>query len=372
MRCPSISPTFVFLPEYVQKQCTDPPWHCLGMQVGPRTIDISSTTIQYKIVRSYLHFQDIYTPRTDPANMGNSSSKSRKRKSQFGAGAARRSAAHDAPPPYSQPSSSFQTHQNEYLVTDSDLEESEDLPPPLKDVDKRNVLMGQESHEDALETLRKYDTVIVMDDSGSMEGSSWEEAKNALAGLARYAAEYDADGIDVYFLNNSKVARGMKDAEQVHRLFRDVRPRGYTPTGTRLEGLLNEYIDDLERAKAQRDQGNTQVKPIKPVNFLVITDGEPTDDPQSVIVAAAHRLDAGHFPLSQVGIQFVQIGDSQSATRALKALDDDLHDVHKIRDIVDTTPYSNVPLTDDLLVKVLLGGINRRVDNHGAKAVMAS
>ena len=38
---------------------------------------------------------------------------------------------------------------------------------------------------------------------------------------------------------------------------------------------------------------------------MIITDGAATDDPESVIVSVAQRLDAGRFPLSQVGIQSV-------------------------------------------------------------------
>ncbi|KAH7887319.1 hypothetical protein F5I97DRAFT_817456 [Phlebopus sp. FC_14] len=243
---------------------------------------------------------------------------------------------------------------------------------------RRSIMPGsskgsEDSGEDPLEMLRKYDTVIIVDDSGSMRGARWEEAAKALAGLARIAAQYDSDGIDIHFLNNPCTACGMKDAARVQELFQSVQPHGYTPIGERLLCLLDAYIKRLEHAKAQQTKGNSRaLKSIKPINFLVITDGQPTDDPISVIVAAARRLDSGHFPLSQVGIQFVQVGDVQQATDYLKALDDELHETHKIRDIVDTTPYSNVPLTEELLVKVLLGGINRRVDNHGAQSVMAS
>lgn len=55
------------------------------------------------------------------------------------------------------------------------------------------------------------------------------------------------------------------------------------------------------------------------------------DDPESVIVTAAKRLDARHFPLSQVGIQFVQIGDDAAATEFLTELDDNLASTHGIR-----------------------------------------
>ncbi|KAH7887318.1 hypothetical protein F5I97DRAFT_1925764 [Phlebopus sp. FC_14] len=272
----------------------------------------------------------------------------------------------DTPPPYVDSSVPVEPSQKRRSVMRVFSKDSAGRPSFQSPVRK-------DSGEDPLEMLRKYDTVIIVDDSGSMRGPRWEEATSALAGLAKIAAQYDSDGIDIYFLNHPSTARGMKDAAQVQELFQHIRPYGYTPTGERLEALLNDYIEKLESAKAQQTKGNSRaLKSIKPINFLVITDGQPTDDPISVIVAAARRLDSGHFPLSQVGIQFVQVGDVKLATDYLKALDDELHETHKIRDIVDTTPYSNVPLTEELLVKVLLGGINRRVDNHGAQSVMAS
>lgn len=82
-------------------------------------------------------------------------------------------------------------------------------------------------------------------------------------------------------------------------------------------------------------------------------------------MTAARRLDAGRFPTSQVGIQFVQIGDDPDATEALRELDDDLAGRHGCRDIVDTTPFSGAHLDGNTLSKILLGGINKRVDKRG-------
>ena len=59
--------------------------------------------------------------------------------------------------------------------------------------------------------------------------------------------------------------------------------------------------------------------------------GAATDDPAPIIVQAGKRLDARAFPLSQVGIQFVQIGNDPDAAEALRELDDDLEKVYKIR-----------------------------------------
>lgn len=160
------------------------------------------------------------------------------------------------------------------------------------------------------------------------------------------------------------MGRGLSAAE-VNRLFERVQPEGITPTGEKLDELLSEYQVRLERAKAEAEAGHpSNLQQIKPINFLVITDGAPTDDPESVIVAAARRLDAGRFLLSQVGIQFVQIGDDPDATEALRVLDDDLAGKYGIRDIVDTTPYSGGQLDAVKLTKILLGGINRREDRR--------
>ncbi|CEL61071.1 hypothetical protein RSOLAG1IB_04311 [Rhizoctonia solani AG-1 IB] len=224
------------------------------------------------------------------------------------------------------------------------------------------------SKEDPLEMLRRYKTVMIVDDSSSMEGGSWVEAREALAGLADAAAKYDQDGIDVHFLNDHRVGTNMKNGVEVKRLFDHVQPNGITPTGEKLEELLLAYMDRLERAREQDPEG--EFKLIKPINFIVITDGAPTDDPESVIVSIARRLDVGHFPLMQVGIQFVQIGTAEDTAEALRELDDGLAHQHGIRDMVDTTPYTGSEFNTELLVKILLGGINRRVDRYGAAAVV--
>jgi len=43
-----------------------------------------------------------------------------------------------------------------------------------------------------------------------MEGSLWAEARDALAGIADVATRYDADGVDIHFLNSPTIGRHMK------------------------------------------------------------------------------------------------------------------------------------------------------------------
>jgi uncharacterized protein YegL len=63
---------------------------------------------------------------------------------------------------------------------------------------------------------------------------------------------------------------------------------------------------------------------VKPVVFIVLTDGEPTDDPKEVILTFARALELDQWPERQVGIQFVQVGDSVYAAKALREMDDEL------------------------------------------------
>jgi hypothetical protein len=55
------------------------------------------------------------------------------------------------------------------------------------------------------------------------------------------------------------------------------------------------------------------------------------DDPEDVIVTTARRLDRGNFPITQVGIQFVQIGQSPGAAEFLQELDDNLTSNYGVR-----------------------------------------
>ncbi|KAL0950081.1 hypothetical protein HGRIS_010084 [Hohenbuehelia grisea] len=287
----------------------------------------------------------------------------------------------DAPPPYSTDgSTSFSNDQkavNEAQgkqggePSGSHADHSNRLPFQKPSATYLRAPMRAETTENALETLRKYDTVILLDDSGSMKGTPWHDACQALSALADLAGKYDADGIDLYFLNhtsNEESGRNLRSGAEVRKLFESVRPRGMTPIGDRLEALIRPYLDTIEKAEKEGT-----LRSIKPVNFLVITDGVASDDPESVIVSAARRLDQGNFPLTQVGIQFVQIGQDKGAKKFLEELDDDLTNTHKIRDIVDTTSceITRGKISADILTKVLIGGINRRVDRKGVLSVIS-
>ncbi|ORY34835.1 hypothetical protein BCR39DRAFT_515072 [Naematelia encephala] len=228
--------------------------------------------------------------------------------------------------------------------------------------------------EDPLEMLKEYDTVFLVDDSASMAGERWEQARAALMGVADIASRYDQDGVDLYFLNSKRVGKELRGASEVEDVFAGLIPKGNTPTGARLELILREYMTRLERytgsgpmSPGLNSPGQTQLgegEEVRPMNLIVITDGAPTDDPASVLIAVAKRLDRGDYPLSQIGVQFLQIGNDPEAREALQELDDGLAATHGVRDMVDTVLFSGEEMTANLIIKALLGGINRRLDRR--------
>ncbi|KAK8923038.1 hypothetical protein VCV18_007100 [Metarhizium anisopliae] len=234
---------------------------------------------------------------------------------------------------------------------------------------------GGVSDGDRYANLANFDTILLIDDSGSMAGSLWREAQDALKSIAEIVTMYDEDGIDMYFLNHKSSqtpsdrykAKGgyynVARKEVIETIFGNVSPCGATYTGRRLEQILLPYMRKFTSAN--------DVDDVKPINLIVITDGAPSDNPEQAILQIAKALDQHDAPSYQVGIQFFQIGSDSHATSALQQLDDGLGR-YGVRDIVDTVScqwedagrHRAKRLTGDAILKVVLGAVDKRLDEH--------
>ncbi|EKM84256.1 hypothetical protein AGABI1DRAFT_88991 [Agaricus bisporus var. burnettii JB137-S8] len=213
-----------------------------------------------------------------------------------------------------------------------------------------------------VQKLRAVKVVMVIDDSISMAGSLWRQARLALTGLvSTIETDSNANGIDLCFLNNPTFESNIKSHDRIERLFNSVRPEGSTPTGSKLQELFNMYLPLVE----------DPMRGTPPTVIMVITDGVPTDTVDKVIVGAARRLDNNNVPLRRFGVSFVQIGDDPDAAEYLKELDDDIGAKYTCRDMVDTTPYNPaVPeLTREAFIKRVLGSIDPYYNQTGAQLV---
>lgn len=227
--------------------------------------------------------------------------------------------------------------------------------------------------------LSRFDTVFLVDDSGSMAGRSWKEAEEAIAAIAPICTQYDPDGIDIYFLNHystfdrSGGYLNVTSPGAVQEIFRNVRPGGMTPVGQRLRQILFPYLRRIEKMAANTDEFGNLLNPtlaVRPMNIIVITDGVFSDDAESVILNAARTLEECHAIPWQIGIQFFQIGTDIAAQKYLQQLDDELGKAVKtgyVRDIVDTVPWKGQTgrtLSGDGILKVVLGAVNKRLDRE--------
>ncbi|KAL4785875.1 hypothetical protein BJX76DRAFT_355640 [Aspergillus varians] len=264
-------------------------------------------------------------------------------------------------------------------------------PPPYESATTATAIASSSTSQGitpgdtAYSFLSTFDTVFLVDDSSSMRGKRWREAEDAIAAIAPICTHYDSDGIDIYFLNHRNVPSSIfgggsngggaggynkvTDAAGVREIFKSVHPSGATPVGTRLHHILSPYLRELVRLTAQGRESE-----LKPLNIIVITDGVFTDDAESIIVNVAKQLDDPKVQAVswQVGIQFFQVGDDQSAKQYLEALDDELvrrRGNDGIRDIVDTVPWKGDKgrtLNAEGILKCILGAVNKKYDKTEA------
>jgi uncharacterized protein YegL len=248
-------------------------------------------------------------------------------------------------------------------------------PPAYSPPSNAAILRGpmQTAADSPYAFLTQFDTIFLIDDSGSMAGRSWRETSAALRAITPICTAHDADGIDIYFLNHRNPVAGstcgaytkITTAAAVEEIFNSVRPLGGTPTATRLGHILKPYLAQLEESIERLAHGEDV--PVKPLNIIVITDGVPSDDVESVIVKAARKLDQYDAEPWQVGIQFFQVGREPEAADDLRELDDALSGEHGIRDMVDTVPWSGEDgqtLTAEGILKVCLGSVLRKLDRR--------
>ncbi|KAL6809097.1 hypothetical protein GGI42DRAFT_230541 [Trichoderma sp. SZMC 28013] len=231
--------------------------------------------------------------------------------------------------------------------------------------------------EDPFAFLSFFDTVFLIDDSGSMAGKSWNEAADVLRAITPICTAHDKDGIDLYFLNHKSSNRqpkgkgsygyyNIETPEEITEIFKTVQPNNGTPTGARLRTILKPYVDGLPTPQDK----SRDIDDVKPINVIVITDGAPSDDPDPVIEKYAKALDRLDAPVHQVGIQFFQVGNLPGAAEALQHVDNLFGSASDVRDMVDTVSWDANPhrrfrpktLSADTILKVVLGAVIRRLD----------
>ncbi|KAF8419329.1 hypothetical protein EV426DRAFT_615910 [Tirmania nivea] len=228
-----------------------------------------------------------------------------------------------------------------------------------------------------LHALKDFDTQFLIDDSGSMrlstsavaEGKThWEEVNHVLSNIVRICAEFDENGVDVFFLNSSLVGQfnrtNIKDPNEVMELFEaryQAGIRGSTPTAEALDLIIAPYLKECEHHAEDRQFP-------KPKNIIVMTDGAANNNKllKQNLIGYAKRLDRIKAPPHQVGVQFFQVGNVEGVEEFLAYLDNALSEENECRDFIDTKSSEDMGpegLTARRVLTTVLGGVNRRLDN---------
>jgi hypothetical protein len=235
----------------------------------------------------------------------------------------------------------------------------------------------------ARELISQVRTVILLDDSGSMQApghsawdfqnqyddwgegrqqrrnkTRWDQAHDLIAGITPLVSRYNRHGIDIHFLNHQRPFFGLHSSQDVHHVFHSVRPGGGTPTGRRVGEILDGYMAVLRYNRS-----------ILPLNLIVVTDGEAQDEERLHRTIEHHVTQIVHrgFRAHQFGIEFLQVGDDEDATRHLERLEEEVSRHHHAfqRDVVGVTPTNRQSqMTPNKLLGIVLSGVDARLNGY--------
>jgi uncharacterized protein with von Willebrand factor type A (vWA) domain len=200
-------------------------------------------------------------------------------------------------------------------------------------------------------SLENRDYTLIIDKSGSMSTpdqrggrSRWEGAQESTLALARKCEQFDPDGITVYLFSGRFKRYDNVTSSKVAQIFQENDPSGTTDLAAVLKDATDRYFQN-KAAGQTKANGET---------ILVITDGEP-DDRKAVmrtIIEASRQMERDE----ELGISMIQVGLDATASRFLKALDDELQSAGAKFDICDTLTMDD--MADMTLTEVLMNAIN--------------
>lgn len=171
-------------------------------------------------------------------------------------------------------------------------------------------------------------------------------------------SRYNRHGIDIHFLYHRKPFLGLHTSQDVHHAFRSVAPNGGTPTGRRVNEILDSYLCVLRYNRS-----------ILPLNLIVATNGEDQDEGILHRALEEHVINIIHrgFRAHQLCIEILQVGGDDDAVMHLEQLEEDVsrHNYTVQKDVVGVTPTTRqTKMTPDRLLEIVLSGFDARMNGY--------
>jgi hypothetical protein len=210
-----------------------------------------------------------------------------------------------------------------------------------------------EPGNNSLLSLRRFNTVFILDDSGSMGNRTetepigrsmtrWKRLIDCMREICDAAVQSSDDGINIHFLiNRHKDRMNVRSAHRVWEILAGIKikPSGPSPLDDVLWMALHDYLEKCRNYVQKKQAAGTFLKSSieapKPLSVIVITDGDSDEHEkvEATLVRTARVLPRLKIPEFQIGVQLVQVGDDERVTRWLKLLDDKIRVLYGIRDV---------------------------------------
>ncbi len=187
-----------------------------------------------------------------------------------------------------------------------------------------------------LTVLSKYDVVIVLDKSGSMDErdcpggmSRWDWCRDQMMSLTAQISSVFKNGITVALYSSDYDIFRNVDLGYVTRIFGENGPSGGTYTGKVMDAVFTDYF--------ARKASNPATRKLL---VQVVTDGDPSD--KGALIAAISRASQMINSPGEITVNFLQIGHEEAGARTLAKLDNNMASEGAKFDIVRVEPFSVV------------------------------
>lgn len=187
-----------------------------------------------------------------------------------------------------------------------------------------------------LTVLSKYDVVIVLDKSGSMDErdcpggmSRWDWCRDQMMSLTAQISSVFKSGITVALYSSDYDIFKNVDLAYVTRIFGENAPSGGTYTGKVMEAVFDDYFARRAANPATRK-----------LLVQVVTDGDPSD--KGALIAAISRASQMINSPGEITVNFLQIGHEEAGARTLAKLDSNMASEGAKFDIVRVEPFAFV------------------------------
>ena len=209
--------------------------------------------------------------------------------------------------------------------------------------------------------LQDFEILIVCDDSGTMktpvdgnQRTRWNELCDIVKIVIDIGVIFDANGIDLYFLNRRKFL-GVKDPTAVEQAFARP-PSGYTPLVRVLRKIFRSTLADRGRDKQ--------------LLVFIATDGHPTDGDGNPDINRFKNLMQEIRQVDTTYISFLLCTDDSDCINYFRQWDREMRNVdvttNFTREIEEIRKHRghNYPFSyGDYVVKALVGAIDPEMDH---------